>query len=264
MKKRILLILTLILGIVLCGCSSEEEGYPKPTERFFVNDFADVISETDEDTIFSSAAALDEKTDAQVVVITVESLNGEEASDYALHIGREWGVGDEDKDNGIVILLSESDREIYIAVGYGLEGALPDSKTGRIIDNYGIEHFQNDDFSEGLTAIADAVINEIYIEYGLEPAEGYTEIDKLASDSEEESSYGLKVLFSWIIMIVVIVIFFSIFGRKGFFFFGGPRGGGHFGGGSMGGFSSGSFRGGSGGFSGGGGSFGGGGAGRRF
>ena len=257
MKKIITLILTLIIGITLFGCDSEV-GYPKPTERFFVNDFADIISDADEDAIFSSAAALDEKTDSQVAVITVESLNGEEISDYALQIGREWGVGDEEKDNGIVILLSESDREIYIAVGYGLEGALPDSKTGRIIDRYGIEYFQNDDFSKGLVSVTNAVINEIYIEYGLEPDEGYTEIDKLEESSSEEESYGLKVLISWIVLIVIIAVFLGIFGRRGFFFFSGP---GSFGGG---GFTSGSSRGGFGGFSGGGGSFGGGGAGRKF
>ena len=257
MKRKILLIFTLVLCLFLSGCGEEE--FIKPTERFFVNDFADVISQSDEDTIFSLASSLDEKTDAQVTVVTIKSLDGAEIADYALQIGREWGVGDEEKDNGIVILLSVNDRNIYIAVGYGLEGALPDSKTGRIIDVYGIEYLKQDDFSTGLAQITKAVVNEIYIEYGLEPDANYTKIDEIQSTAEEETTTG-DVISSWITMIIIIVMFSLIFrGRRGFFFFGGPpfMGGGFRGGGGN------SF-GGGGGFRGGGGSFGGGGAGRRF
>lgn len=258
MKRKILIIFALVLCLLLSGCGEEE--FIKPTERFFVNDFAEVISQTDEDAIFSLASSLDEKTDAQVAVVTIKSLNGSEIADYALKIGREWGVGDKEKDNGIVILLSLSEREIYIAVGYGLEGALPDSKTGRIIDVYGIEHLSQDDFSTGLVEITKAVVNEIYIEYGLETDVGYTEIDKINSTTEEETTTK-DVISSWVYMIIIIVIFSLVFrgGRRGFFFFGGPP----FMGGGFRGGSGGSF-GGGGGFRGGGGSFGGGGAGRRF
>ena len=227
MKKIISIAAVFLMGILfLCGCEAEE-GYPKPTERFFVNDFADVIDATDEDAIFNSAAALEKATTAQVVTVTVESLDGMEPYEYALELGREWGVGQEETNNGVVILLSTGDREIYIAVGYGLEGALPDSKTGRIIDVYGIEYLKNDDFSKGLTAIADAVVNEVYIEYGLEPESGYVAIDKIPENSYgEEASVG-EVAGSWVAMMVLIILFFLIFGRRrrGFIWFGGPFGG---------------------------------------
>ena len=247
----------------LCACYSESEGYPKPTDKFFVNDFAGVMNDADAQTVYNKGAALYEATKAQAVVITVEDLGGEEASDYALNIGREWGVGDKDEDNGVVILLSRDDREIYIAVGYGLEGALPDSKTGRIIDTYGIPYFSADDFSTGLVGIYNSVVNEIYIEYGLTPDENYTPIATLPQSEDESEVSAVKVLVSWIVLIVLLSLFFAVFGRHGgLFIFGSPRffGGGNFHnhggfGGSSGGF---------GGFSGGGGSFGGGGAGRKF
>lgn len=250
----------LCLAVFLCGCA--EEGLPSATEEFFVNDFADVIDADAESQMLSRAVALYNATTAQVVTVTVESLNGAEPAEYALELGREWGVGSEEEDNGIVILLSESDREIYIAVGYGLEGALPDSKTGRIIDLYGLEYLKRDDFSSGLAAISDAVINEVYIEYGLEPAAGYTSIDNIYV-GQELSSQGGKVAVSWVVLVILIIIISMFGGRRGGFFFfptyfGGRGGfGGHsgFGGGSSGGF---------GGFRGGGGSFGGGGAGRGF
>ena len=251
--------------------------YSEPTSRFFVNDFADVIDNADEEEIFSRAAALNDKTTAQVVTVTVKSLNGEEPADYALNLGRQWGVGQKDKDNGVVILLSTAERQIYIAVGGGLEGALPDSKTGRIIDDYGLSYLKENNFSKGLLEISRAVINEVYIEYGEEPEEGYTPIE----DSETEvDPYTAKVAVSWILLLALVFFYLLIFGRRHrrFFWFGGPpHGGGGFGGfsgGGFGGHSGGSCGGGGcsggggsfggGGVSGGGGSFGGGGAGRGF
>ena len=241
----------------LVGCGEEEA--LKPTENFYVNDFADVISKEDESQILSKAVALKEKTTAQVVVVTVESLDGKEAWEYALELGREWGVGDKEADNGIVILMSESDRKIEIAVGYGLEGAIPDSKAGRIIDLYGLEYLKQDNFSKGITSIADAVINEVYIEYGETP-EGYTAIDNIKETNDVAENSGSVAVF-WIIMIFVVVIILAVPSRgRGFIWFGGFGGHSGFGGGSFG--SRGGF--GGGGFRGGGGSFGGGGAGGGF
>lgn len=263
--KRILSIAIAAVLLVLANVgAAAAKKYPEPTDRFFINDYADVIDSSAEDEIYSRAAALYEKTGAQTVVAAVKNLGGEEPSDYALGLGRQWGVGDKKKNNGVVILFALEERQIYIAVGYGLEGALPDSKTGRIIDNYGLEYLKADNFSEGVLQITKAVINEIYIEYGEEPEEGYTPID----DSEEDG-YSTKVAVSWAMLIAVVLLYLLIFGRRRrFFWFGGPGGFGGFGGG---GFSGGSFGGHSsgggfsgGGFSGGGGSFGGGGAGRGF
>lgn len=252
--KRLLSIA--IIGLMLlCFVGCSEADSLKPTEDFYINDFAQVITAEDEAQILSKAVALNQKTTAQVVVVTVESLDGEEAWQYALDLGREWGVGDKEADNGVVILLSEYDRQIEIAVGYGLEGAIPDSKAGRIIDLYGLEYLKQDDFSKGITAIADAVINEVYLEYGVTP-EGYTPIDSIKETDDVSENAGSVIIF-WVILIVIVLIFSVLpSGRGGFIWLGGgPRGGSGFGGS---GFSS------RGGFSGGGGSFGGGGAGRGF
>lgn len=262
MKKLINIITAALAVCIFILPLSAANKYPKPTSQFFINDFAEVIEQSAEDEIYSKGAALQEKTTAQVVVVTVDTLDGEEPADYALELGREWGVGQEEGDNGVVILLAKTERQIYIAVGYGLEGALPDSKTGRIIDIYGLDYLKNNDFSNGLLEIFKAVVNEVYIEYGEEPEEGYTAIEDTNEETLEE--YGARVLVSWVIMIAVVILFILIFGRRrrGFFWFGGPGG---FGGGSgFGGFSGGSGGSFGGGFSGGGGSFGGGGAGRGF
>ena len=262
-KRAVTLVLPIILIISLVSCvKNAKERYPTPTDKFFVNDFAGVMNDTDIDAIYTKGAALDDATTAQAVVVTVDSLDGREAAEYALELGRQWGVGAEEKDNGVVVLLSAGDREIYIAVGYGLEGALPDSKTGRIIDNYGLSYFSDDNFSAGLVNIYSAIVNEIYIEYGMQPSENYIPADLLPDAQSDTSSFG-EIVISWIVLIILVALYMGVFGRRGgLFIFGSPR---FFGGGfnhhSGGGFNSG---GGFGGFRGGGGSFGGGGAGRRF
>ena len=260
-KSTIALFFVISICVSFVGCKNDaKEQLPTPSERFFINDFASVMTETDVNTIYANGTALQQATTAQAVVVTIEGLNGTPIEEYALNIGREWAVGAEDKDNGVVILLSKSDREIYIAVGYGLEGALPDSKTARIIDNYDITYFADDNFSAGLVSVYNAIVNEIYIEYGMQPSGNYVPADLLPYSENETTSVG-KVALSWMALIVLVMLYTIIFGRHGgFFIFGSPRfftGGFHggFGGGSSGGF---------GGFKGGGGSFGGGGAGRKF
>ncbi len=254
MKRIISIAVSLLLIICLCGCESAEEKFPTPTEKFFVNDFAEVMDDTAENEFYTKAATLQKATGAQVVIVTVEDLNGLEPWEYATELGREWGVGSEENNNGIVVLLSRDDREIFISVGYGLEGALPDSKTGRIIDVYGIPYLKNDDFGAGLVAIGNALVNEVYLEYGLTPEAGYTGIENV---TVQEDVDGVSVGVSWVIMLVILILIAVLSRRFGggifFFDFGGFSG-------SSGRSSGGDF----GGFSGGGGSFGGGGAGRSF
>ncbi len=259
MKRALSVFAATLLALFGSIGAAAANKYPEASNRFFINDYADVVSAAAEEEIYSRAAALYEKTTAQAVVVAVENLNGEQPSDYALGLGREWGVGAKKDNNGVVILFALEERQIYIAVGYGLEGALPDSKTGRIIDNYGLDYLRENNFSEGILQITKAVINEIYIEYGLTPEDGYTPIE----DAEDEDESGGRIIASWLVLLVLVMLYLKFFKRRrGIIFFGGPGGfgGGGFSGGSFGGHRGG----GGGGFSGGGGSFGGGGAGRGF
>ena len=137
---------------------------------------------------------------------------------------------------------------------------MPDSKTGRILDTYGIEHFKNDDFSTGLTAVYNSLVNEVCIEKGIEPDENYNSV------SDNSADVGAARVIKWIVILIILFIFiFPGFRRRrrGTFIFFPPHGGGFSGGGfgGSGGFSGGSS---GGGFSGGGGSFGGGGSSRGF
>ena len=264
MKKRLFRISTvllLLISVFLCGCDGDTVNIPSPTEDFYVNDFADVLSGEDETKILSagaaleraSAAALGKDTGAQVVAVTVGTTEGMEIGEYALNLGRQWGVGNREDNNGVVILLATEDREVYVAVGYGLEGRLPDSKTGRIIDTYAIDYFSENEFSAGMLNLYNAILREVYAEYGIDVPEGLS-APQTYSQYADLDDVGM----SWAVIAVIIILCIFYMRKRGLIMFFGPgfygSGRGGFGG-SSGGF---------GGFSGGGGGFGGGGAGRGF
>lgn len=269
MKKIFALICAIVLMFSLSFLSFAID-IPEPTNDFFVNDFVNIINDSDESEIMKIGADLYEQTTAQVVIATINSLDGYDVDEFALELGREWGVGSKDN-NGVVILLSLSDRQISIQVGYGLEGCLNDGKVGRILDDYAIPYLQNDDFSTGLIEAYKAVAYVVCEEYGVElnpeyEINNYTTNDSYYENSDDMSSAMLIIT---TIALIVIILFISKLAGGG----SGGNGGSHYGGGSYrggtfyGGFSSGSrggFSSGGGGFRGGGGSFGGGGSSRGF
>lgn len=122
-----------------------------PTPTGFVNDFANVLSPKVKNTMENLSRELKQKTGAEVVVVTVKSLNGMDYTDYAIRLFEEWGIGEKGKDNGILILNAVNDRKIRIEVGYGLEGILPDGLAGEIRDKYIIPSLKQDDFDSGLS-----------------------------------------------------------------------------------------------------------------
>lgn len=250
MKKIYTVFAALAVFLVLFSNVAISADLPKPTKNFFVNDFANVISNADEEKMQQQGSALFKECGAQVVVVTVKSLNGEDLESYSLNLARSWRIGSDKNDDGILLLLAVDERKVRIEVGYGLEGALPDSKTGRILDTYGVDRFKKNDFSTGLAAVYDSLVNEVYIEKGLDPADGYTPVEDYSLTTKE------KVITYGIIALIVLAFIFTNRGKRkrGFVYYGGGFGGGGFSGsGSSGG-----------GFSGGGGSFGGGGSSRGF
>lgn len=192
---------------------------------------------------------------AQIAVVMIDSLSGANIEDYANALFREWGIGDRTKNNGVLMLVARSDREMRIEVGYGLEGAIPDSVAGRIIRNTMAPRFSAGDFDGGVRDGFNAVATRAAAEYGIAlSADGYRE-----ETPPERQTEGPNIA-----LIFILIALYLIFFRGGRFggggFFGGYGGG--FGGGRSGGSSRGGSWGGGGSF--GGGSSGGGGASGRW
>lgn len=218
-------------------------GIPLPTSRFFINDYANVIDSETENYIYETGKAYNENGGLQIVVLTMESVDGAAIEDFSVETARDWEIGNKEKNNGVLILLVTGSRDIRIEVGYGLESILTDRKCGRFIRN-AKDKLSSGDYSGGIKQIYDEILAEIE-----EP-----------TPDEEDDDFWLEIGFYAIILIVLFAII-SILGRHS----GGGNSGGHWHGGfgGFGGFGSrGGF--GGGGFSGGGGSFGGGGASGKF
>jgi len=192
-------------------------------------------------------------TSNQICIVIVDDLNGLDASSFAFQIGNKWGVGSEKFNNGIVILIKPTggagNRDLFIATGYGLEGAIPDLTTKAIRENEMMPRMKDGDYYGALVAAIDALEKAAKGEYNVE-------VKRRKGDLFRDHP--------WLIVIVIIVVLIILFGKN--------KGGGSYGGrgwssGGFGGFSGGSFGGGSsgGGFGGfGGGSFGGGGSGGKW
>lgn len=219
--------------------------YPNPTDKFFVNDYAGVLSEATEQTVFSEGKALYEKTKTQAAVLIVDTLNGESIESFSMSVAEKWKLGDKEKDNGLLLLIAVQEREIRIEVGYGLEGAIPDGKAGLLMEKYAYPPLKSNDYDTAVVELYNALTNEIYIEYGLDPDIGYTPASELDNN-------GALIIYI-IALIVVVALAFGRRGRGHFIFLPGFFGGHHHGGGGFGGgFGGGGFRGGGGGFGGGG------------
>jgi len=246
---------------------------PRPDPPRLVNDLAHVMTADQVSALESKLVAYDDSTSNQVVIVTVPTIGDNEIGDYALAILRSWGVGNKKNNNGLVIVAAIQERKVYIATGYGLEGAIPDITAKQIVDNEIIPHFKapgQDNYYRGFDQATDAVIRAATGEY--KAPEGYR--PKRQGRSNGGNVIGIGV-------IALIILFLIIGGRGGgrgggglfsgggmlpfllgTMLGGGGRGGGWSGGGSGGGWSGGDSGGGGGGFGGfGGGSGGGGGAG---
>lgn len=239
---RVALFLTLLLTLFVTSVSAE---IPSPTDRFFVNDYADIIDAQTENYIFETGKAYNNGGGPQIAVLTVNSIGNESVEEFSIKTAREWGLGSKDADNGVLITLVLDSRDIRIEVGYGLEGVLNDGKCGRFIRN-ATPMLSSGDYSGGLKQIYDDIIGEL----------------EAPTPDEEDDDLGAGEIIAIIMLIIFWLMIFGFRGRRRRFW-GGPRGGfGGFGGSSGGGFSGGGFSGG--GFSGGGGGFGGGGASGKF
>jgi len=260
--KKIFLIFFLLTSLSVFSQIDKILPNPQSPARLY-NDFTkgkNILTDEQKDFLERKLVAYDDSTSNQVAVVIVDDLQDYEANEYATALGRKWGIGGKEFSNGVLVLIStgggDGNRDAYIAVGYGLEGAIPDVTAKSILENFLIPNFKNGDYFRGLNESTDEIIKAAAGEYKA-PA-GYGSRNR-----------GLKL---WQIILLFLIIWIVLgvasgggkggggyASRRGYRGFWGPTlGGGGWGGGGFGGGSGGGF----GGFGGGG--FGGGGAGGKW
>ena len=164
-----------------------------------VNDNASIMSEATRNSLSEKLKDHEARTTNQVVILTVPSLEGESIEDYAYKVFNEWKLGQEDKDNGILIVVVPDERRMRIEVGYGLEGTLPDILAGRIIQNIMAPRFRDGDYDTGITEGVSAVITVLEgadptMMEGLAETSGSQEVSNFADLESPDIPLGMRIL----------------------------------------------------------------------
>lgn len=225
----------------------------KPSFQTSVYDYANLLSPNEKAQLESKLIRYSDSTSTQMVVITIEDLKGEYIGTLAPQWGQEWGIGQKDEDNGIVILLSKNDRKIWIAPGYGVEERLTAGINGEIIRNIITPEFKAGSYYNGLDKGADAIFDVLNGKFKGE-----------RKSNKQPSPFPIFIFIGIVILIIILssknkggrggnggrfaepslvdIIILSSLGRSGGF--SGSSGGGFGGGGFGGGFGGGGFSGG--------------------
>lgn len=161
------------------------QSFPELTGR--VVDQANILPPPSEAKLSKMLEVHERETSNQVVVVTVPDLQGQTIEDYGVALGRHWGIGSEDRDNGVLLIVAPDDRKVRIEVGYGLEGALTDATAHRIIQKEILPRFRDGAMGEGIEAGTLAILQSIEGEYG------------------PQSSWNPFPYVDWIDMVVLII-----------------------------------------------------------
>ena len=167
-----------------------------------VVDQAQLIEPTDESLLTQKLQNLEENTSVQFVVVTVNNLQGYDVADYALQLGRYWGIGQKENDNGIILLVAKEDRKMRIEVGYGLEGVVTDAYSSYVIRNMLVPAFSRGEYSTGIMLASNKLIAKIKQDPG-------------ANIPKEYSDDGSLAIFMLLPILILLNSFIrSIFGEK--------------------------------------------------
>jgi uncharacterized protein len=260
--------LLFLAGLALASAAPGQT-FPALTGR--VVDNANLLPPVEEAALSQKLEALEKSSGRQFVVATIPSLEGRTIEDYGYRLGRSWGIGDESKDDGTILLVAPNERKVRIETGYGIRPVLTDAVSSVIIRNSILPAFRDGDYPRGIREGADQVITMLQ----LRQAEAERRAQEIGARQEaretERGGGSIWPLLFWAFILFFVILPMFRRGRKGRRYrrrggfpiiIWGPGMGGGWGGGGSGGFGGfgGGGGGGFGGFSGGGGSFGGGGA----
>jgi uncharacterized protein len=189
------------LACLACVAAPAPAGTTWPAPRGYLNDFAGIVDAASGDSIEALGVELAQKTGAELAVVTVAGLGGEEIDPAAVDLYHQWGIGKKGKDEGVLILLARDERRVRIEVGYGLEGILPDGKCGAIIRQVMGPDLHEDRFGPGLLRGAAAVAGVIAEDRGVTLS--FATAPTFREGSAPPQALGLVFIFA-IIMVMVM------------------------------------------------------------
>jgi len=200
MNKNWILGLILIVFLVFFSFGVFALEFPKAQDKY-VNDFAGVLNPSQVEELRNLFFSVDQETTAEVVFVSLQSLDGDEISSFTTNLASEWEVGKADKDNGLLILYVVDIQKIWVATGYGLEGILPDSKVGRLLDENYVPLRDSGNVSEGIVEFSYALVQVIL-----------DNKEEVLSGQASPSDRGISSFEVFIFMLVLFIIIKIIVG----------------------------------------------------
>ena len=178
----------------------------------FVNDYADILTEEQEDIVEARLSALATSEGSEVAIVTITDLGGDTVENVAVGIFNEWGIGKKELDNGLLLLVAVEEREMRIEVGYGLEGTITDAQSYWILTDVITPSFKNADYYTGISSAVDALTEAIA---------GDVVLPSLEELQIEQTDNGAGIL---AIVWAIFVSLAAFFGRTKSFWLGGVVG----------------------------------------
>lgn len=193
------------LALILISVEAFSDVFPeKPRPPRLVNDYTGFLTEGEKDDLEQKLDTFNRATSTQIAVVILGDLHGYDISDYAVQLARKWGIGQKGKNNGILVLIkpktSASKGEVFIATGYGLEGAVPDAIAKRIVENEMLPSFRNGNNYEGINKAVTVLMALTRGEYTA---------DEYSRRTKSQGTGGIPVFIIFILFFVV----FSFIGR---------------------------------------------------
>ncbi|ABR48973.1 protein of unknown function DUF477 [Alkaliphilus metalliredigens QYMF] len=212
-QKRTLMLMLFIIVLISSSLTSVYAfSIPQtPTVDIYVQDYASMISSDVKEDMLRMSQALQEKTSAELVIVTVPSIEGIPIEEYILNLFRQWGIGSTDQNNGVLLLVAQAEGEARIEVGYGLEGAINDGKAGAIMDQM-ISYFQNENYSQGISTAYSLLLQEIAVEYNIDINEIFVGAEAITPTVLEQPTSIvslLKMIGSLLLMTLLGMLIFS-------------------------------------------------------
>src|SRR3972149_5905588 len=192
----------LFVCFFLCFClSAKAQDLPVPQR--YVEDRANIISDIVEKNLNGYLQELEQKTGAQMIVLTINTTDGIPIETYAIELATKWKLGQKGKDNGVLVVVAKDDRAYRIEVGYGLEGVLPDGFCGTVGRGYFVPKFQKGQFSEGIYQGVVILVNKIAEEGGIKITGMPSMADMRKKANERQNPY-----FSLLSLLLFFAFFF--------------------------------------------------------
>lgn len=192
------------LAVLVAATPAYAQTFPKLTGR--VVDQANLLNAAQEVDLSSKLDALEARTGRQLVVATVNSLEGRTVEDYGYRLGRTWGIGQEQKDDGVILLVAPNERKVRIETGYGARVFLTDAVSSVIIRESMLPRFKAGDFPGGIAAGADQISKMME----LPAAEAAKRAQEVGAAEAKRADSGVNPIPIFFIVIVFFVIIGSI------------------------------------------------------